>query len=62
MVIMPTLCANMTKDRPRYPCHDTPEALKSLRRSVLDELRLKWEKKLKDSGALEPEPAPAPPR
>ena len=31
-------------------------------RSILDELRLKWEKKLKESGALEPEPAPAPPR
>jgi len=31
-------------------------------RSVLDELRLKWEKKLKESGALEPIPAPAPVR
>ena len=31
-------------------------------RSVLDELRIQWEKKLKETGAMEPEPAPEPPR
>ena len=29
-------------------------------RSVLDELRIQWEKKLKETGAMEPEPAPEP--
>ncbi|CAK0758738.1 hypothetical protein CVIRNUC_002643 [Coccomyxa viridis] len=30
--------------------------------SVLDELRIQWEKKLKEIGAMEPEPVPEPPR
>ena len=41
---------------------DTGSQMPPSCRSVLDELRIQWEKKLKETGAMEPEPAPEPPR
>ena len=56
----PFLPENTRYSPPSY--NGAPDAQCVLHRSILDELRLKWEQKLKESGALEPEPAPAPPR